>query len=137
MNILSAKFAEASEGSVVLRTEEAGAVLISVFGPDHSGGWRAAWEEWGGDTQPFEPAPGPSAIEQAKSFVARHFDGLELLTMKDWRDSVPAEFTPKLQACYGWVQGVIAAAAAGETNFTEPPHTFAEVLAEISNLNQP
>ncbi len=137
MTIISAKFANAENASVVLTTQESGQVLVSLAGEDNTSGWRAVYQAWTGETSAYEELPGPSVIEQAKAFVARHFGGLELLAMKDWKDSLPAESTPKLQACYGWVQGIIAAAAAEETAFTNPPNTFAEVLAEISALNQP
>ncbi len=137
MNIIFAKFANAEESAVVLTTQESGQVLVSLAGEDNTSGWRAVYQAWPGGTSAYVEPPGPSAIDQAKVFVARHFDGLELLTMKDWRDSMAAEDTPKLQACYGWVQEVIAAAAAGETSFASPPNSFGEVLAEISAINQP
>ena len=135
MNIISAQFANAAGTAVMLATQEAGAVMLDLTtDKDNSGGWRAVYQAWGGQTAAYIEPAGPTSLQLAKAHVAAHFDGLELLTLKDWRDSLPANVTPKLQASYAWVQTVIGTAAAGGTTFANPPHTFSEVLAEISTL---
>ena len=135
MTILSAAFSNLEKSAVLLQTSEAGSVMLDLTTPnDNSGGWRAVYQAWGGQTAAYIEPAGPTSLQLAKAHVASHFDGLELLTLKDWRDSLPANVTPKLQASYAWVQTVIGTAAAGGTAFANPPHTFSEVLAEISTL---
>lgn len=99
------------------------------------------FRKWNGAAWVYEDLPDPdpvpeppTAIQLAKAHVATAFDALDLLTMKDWKDTLPADATPKLQACYAWVQEVIAAARDGSTEFEAAPHTFADVLEEIGGL---
>ena len=134
MTILSAAFSNLEKSAVLLQTSEAGSVMLLLDGDDNSGGWRAVYLAWNGLTDAYVAPAGPTSLQLAKAHVAAHFDGLELLTLKDWRDSLPANVTPKLQASYAWVQTVIGTAAGGGTTFANPPHTFSDVLAEISTL---
>jgi hypothetical protein len=135
MTILTATFANSEETAVLLQTSEAGSVMLDLTQEkDNSNGWRDVYQAWTGVTSPYVIPAGPTSLQLAKAHVGSHFDSLELLTLKDWKDSIPAEATPRLQASYAWVQTVIGTAAAGGTSFTLPPYTFTEVLAEISTI---
>jgi len=138
MTILSAKFANPSRTAIEIQTKESGSVLIQTNGEDVSGGWRAVYDKWkeSGETAAYTPLS-IDPIKLAKAHVGRSFDTLELLTLKDWKDALPPESTPKLQACYIWIQNVIASAMAGETVFPAPPHNFSAVIGEVSQIQKP
>lgn len=66
----------------------------------------------------------------AESHVAKHFSTARLLQMKDWRDTFPVEDAPSLGAVYDWLNSITIQAAQGQTTFSDPPHTFEELVAE-------
>jgi hypothetical protein len=76
-----------------------------------------------------QPEP-PSPLALAEAHIASHFSTARLLQMKDWRDTFPEEDAPMLEAVYDWLNGITIQAAQGNANFTAPPHTFEELIAE-------
>lgn len=76
-----------------------------------------------------QPEP-PSPLALAEAHIASFFTTARLLQMKDWRDTFPEEDAPMLEAVYDWINGITIQAAQGQTNFTAPPHTFEELIAE-------
>ena len=86
-----------------------------------------------------QPEP-PSPLVLAEAHVARHFSTPRLLQMKVWLDTFPAEDTPKLRAVYDWTNAITIQAAQGQTTFSNPPHSFEELVAEamfILGVEQP
>lgn len=132
MNILSAKFANGNQAAVELLTEEAGAVLIEI-GPaqDVSGGWRAAWEAWEGETAAYvAPEPTPPTVEE--HFAASGYSLLALLNLLDLSSRLP-ELPEKASAVRAWVTDQQTKFALGQS-LDPAPHTYAEVLAELAPL---
>lgn len=84
-----------------------------------------AWLQWVG-----EAAPAPSPLDQAEAHIGRYFSTPRLLQMKVWWDAFAHESTPKLASVYDWTNSITIAAAQGQTNFTAPPHSFEELVAE-------
>ena len=74
---------------------------------------------------------------EGEAWIAKHFSTPRLLQMKVWLDTFPAEDTPKLRAVYDWTSSVTIQAAQGHTTFSEPPHSFEELVAESVPLIQP
>jgi len=72
-----------------------------------------------------------------EAWIAAHFSTARLLQMKVWLDTLPAEDTPKLRAVYDWTSTITIQAAQGQTAFSEPPHSFEELVAEAMPLIQP
>ena len=85
------------------------------------------WLEWikAGET-PVVVDP----LAAAESYVARYYSTPRLLQMKVWWDTFPHDDVPKLAAVYEWTNAITIQAAQGQTTFTEPPHTFEELVAE-------
>ena len=80
-----------------------------------------------------QPAP-PSPFALAEAHVATYFSTPRLLQMKVWLDTFPAEDAPKLREVYDWTSAITIQAAQGQTTFSEPPHTFAELVAEAMGV---
>lgn len=76
-----------------------------------------------------QPEP-PSPLVLAEAHIAKYFSTPRLLQMKVWWDTFPQDDAPMLDAVYDWSSGVTIQAAQGQTNFSEPPHTFEELVAE-------
>jgi hypothetical protein len=127
--ILSAQFANASQTAVVLATQEAGAVLIEIGpGQDVSGGWRAVWEAWEGETAAYvEPTPEPLTVEE--HFAASGFSLLALLNLLDLSTRLP-ELPEKAAAVRAWVTDQQTRFALGQS-LTPAPHSYPDVLAEL------
>lgn len=81
-----------------------------------------------------EVNPPPNALNLAETHVASFFTTARLLQMKVWWDTFPVEDVPKLAAVFNWTGGITIQAAQGNTNFTAPPHTFEELLAEAMEI---
>jgi len=88
-----------------------------------------AWLDWIG-----EAAPASSPLDLAEVHISRYFSVARLLQMKVWWDTFSHEDTPKLAAVYAWTNGVTVSAAGGQAEFTAPPHTFDELIAEAVAL---
>jgi hypothetical protein len=88
-----------------------------------------AWLAWLG-----EAASAPSPLDLAEVHISRYFSVARLLQMKVWWDTFNHEDTPKLAAVYLWTNNVTVSAAGGQTEFTAPPHTFEELIAEAVAL---
>jgi hypothetical protein len=73
-------------------------------------------------------------IMEAERFIAARFSPLQLLQMKTWKDDLETEDTPKLSSTYNWTSDIVRSAAAGQTQFAEPPHTFTEIVEECAPL---
>lgn len=73
-------------------------------------------------------------LSEAERFVAARFSSLQLLQMKTWKDELVGESTPKLTATYNWTSDIVKTAASGNTQFSESPHTFAEIIEECAPL---
>jgi len=130
--ILAAQFANASQTAVVLTTQEAGAVLIEI-GPeqDVSGGWRAAWEAWEGETAAYvEPEPPAPTVEE--HFAASGYSLLALLNLLDLSTRLP-ELPERASAVRAWVTDQQTKFALGQS-LDPAPHTYVEVLAELAPL---
>jgi len=80
--------------------------------------------------------PSPNPLAMAERHVARHFSATQLLQCKVWWDTFPSEDVPKLAAVYDWANAVTLQAASGNTEFTEPPHSFAELVEEAVAIMQ-
>jgi hypothetical protein len=80
-----------------------------------------------------QPAP-PSPLDLAEAHIASHFTTARLLQMKVWWDTFPIEGVPKLAAVFDWTTGITVQAAQGNTDFSEPPHTFDELLVEAMHF---
>ena len=82
------------------------------------------------------PAPTQEqTIRLGEAFVQRSgFTAARLVTLMDKLMQVKEADTlasnPKLVAVYQWLQEVKAKAIAQQTDFSEPPYTFEEVIAE-------
>lgn len=73
-------------------------------------------------------------LTEAEKFVASRFSSLQLLQMKTWKDELEEESAPKLTATYNWTSDIVRSAAAGQTQFSEPPHKFSEIIKECAPL---
>jgi hypothetical protein len=71
---------------------------------------------------------------EGEAWVGKFFSTARLLQMKVWWDTFPHESTPKLLACYQWSTSITVLASQGAITFPEPPHTFAELVEEITPL---
>jgi len=71
---------------------------------------------------------------EGEAWIAKHFSTPRLLQMKVWFDTFAAEDTPKLRAVYDWTSGITIQAAQGQTNFSQPPHSFEELVAEAMGV---
>ncbi len=92
------------------------------------------WLEAGNTPEPADqPAP-VNPLDAAEAHIAAHFSTPRLLQMKVWLDTFPAEDSPKLREVYDWTSAITIQAAQGQTTFSEPPHTFAELVAEAMGI---
>lgn len=129
--ILSAAYANTAKTCVVLDTQEAGSVLLDLtLDYDNSGGWRAAWEKWDGETEDYV-AP----VEQPT--VEAHFEtyGYSMLALVNLLDlSTRIETLPqKASSVREWITDQQTRFALGQT-LGPAPHTYQEVLEELAPL---
>ena len=73
-------------------------------------------------------------LREAERFVSSYFSPLQLLQMKVWKDELTEENTPKLSSTFIWTTNIVQEAAAGQVQFAQPPHTFAEIIEECAPL---
>ena len=88
---------------------------------------HAQWMEW---VTTGDPVGAVNPLDEAESFVSRHYSAPRLLQMKVWWDTLPHSNVPKLAAVYEWANAITAQAAQGQTNFTEPPHAIEQLVEE-------
>lgn len=77
------------------------------------------------------------ALAAAEAHIAAQFSTPRLLQMKVWLDTFSAEDTPKLRAVYDWTSAITIQAAQGQTTFSNPPHTFEELVQEALPIINP
>lgn len=75
------------------------------------------------------------AIQSAEAFTARFFSNSRLLRMTVWLGSYSPEQVPKLTQTHQWIDSITVKAINGDTDFEDPPYSFAEIAAEIANLS--
>jgi hypothetical protein len=73
-------------------------------------------------------------ITEAEKIVGQNFTTLQLLQMKIWWDEIPHDSVPKLKSVNDWVSSITKSAIQGNTEFTNPPHSFQEILEECAQF---
>ena len=71
-------------------------------------------------------------VTEAEKVVSQNFTTLQLLQMKIWWDEIPHDSVLKLKSVNDWVSGITKSAIQGNTQFTNPPHSFQEILEECA-----
>jgi len=99
MTIAFAKYANDERSVVEVQTVEAGAVLVSLNGPDVSGGWREVYSAWAqsNETAAFvAPVVRHSASDHLASFG---FDTIALVNHPDTEAKFTAQGVPLPPKC--------------------------------------
>ena len=70
----------------------------------------------------------------AERYISGYFTNMQLLQMKNWWDTIPHDYTPKLSAAYIWTDDVSKTALSGGNIFPLPPFVFTDIAVEINSL---